>query len=172
MSTIPTETGIPACAALCAAIDAKRGVNRRIFLSAATIAAVTTLLEACGGGEVTGPTGTEGTPIPPATGGALIVTLASFPTLASVGGIARVDGGSGSPTALVRTGASTFVALSMICTHAGTTVNISGSGFLCPNHGAQYASDGSWVGGQRTTSLSVFTSNFNASAGTVTISRP
>lgn len=38
----------------------------------------------------------------------------------------------------------TFVALSKVCTHAGTTVNYrSGTNdFLCPNHGSQFRLDG------------------------------
>lgn len=161
-STNPTPE-VPACAALCQALDARRGVSRRTFVSAATLAAVATMLEACGGASSTAPkTG----------GGTIVVTLSSFSALSAVGGMARVDGGSGTPTALVRTGASTFVALSMVCTHEGTTVNITGSGFLCPNHGAQYNSSGTWQGGQVTTSLKSFGTTFNSTAGTVTIDRP
>ena len=59
-----------------------------------------------------------------------------------MGGVARVDGGSGTPVALVRTGAAAFTALSLVCTHEGTTVNITGAGFLCPNHGARFSNVG------------------------------
>lgn len=165
--TLPSanENGVPPCAALCDAMN----VSRRTFLSATTLAAVATMLEACsgGGGDVTGPG-----PGPDPSGGSLTVTVSSFPALASVGGIAKVDGGVGSPTALVRTGASTFVALSMICTHQGTTININGTGFLCPNHGAQYSSAGANIGGQPSSSLQIFSTTFNSTAGTVLISRP
>jgi nitrite reductase/ring-hydroxylating ferredoxin subunit len=157
---------VPACAALCEALEAKRGgVSRRTFVSAATLATVAAMLEACGAsGGATGPGG---------SGGAFTVTLASFSQLSTVGGIARVDGGTGSPTALVRTGTSSFVALSMICTHEGTTIGISGSGFTCPNHGAKFDSTGAWVSSpQRTTNLTSFTTTFDSAAGTVRINRP
>ncbi len=168
MEPMPATTSmtseVPVCAALCEAVAAKRGVSRRTFVSAATLAAVATVLEACGGSSgVTGPGG---------SGGPLTVTLSSFSALGTVGGIARVDGGSGSPVALVRTGTSSFVALSMICTHQGSTIGISGSGFLCPNHGAQFSSTGTWQGGERTSNLVAYSTSFDATAGTVLISRP
>ena len=162
---IPSENelGAPPCASLCDAMQ----VSRRTFLSAATLAAVAAVLESCSGGG-----GGDGVTGPSSGGGALTVTLSNFPQLATVGGIAKVDGGVGLPTALVRTGASTFVSLSMVCTHAGTTIGINGSGFLCPNHGAVFSSTGANIGGQPTSSLQSFSNTFNATAGTVLISRP
>jgi cytochrome b6-f complex iron-sulfur subunit len=154
---------IPPCAALCDAVEARRGVSRRTFVSAATMATVAAMLEACG---ASGATGLR------SGGGPITVTLSNFSALAAVGGIARVDGGSGSPTALVRTGTSTFVALTMVCTHEGTTIGISGSGFLCPNHGARFTATGVWQGGQSTSNLGSYGTTFDATAGTVTIARP
>ncbi|MDP1889909.1 MAG: Rieske 2Fe-2S domain-containing protein, partial [Gemmatimonadaceae bacterium] len=109
-------------------------VGRREFLGAAALTALTLLQSACGDGQIGG-TGPDGT-----SGGTLVVTLSQFAALASVGGVARVDGGSGTPVALVRTGAASFTALSLVCTHEGSTVNITGAGFLCPNHGARFSS--------------------------------
>ena len=45
---------------------------------------------------------------------------------------------------------NTFLALSLICPHQGTTVQIAGAAFYCPGHGAMFAADGSWTGGQAT----------------------
>lgn len=154
----------PACAGLCDALEAKRGgVSRRTFVGAATLATVVAMLEACGATGLTGPGG---------SGGALTVTLANFSALSAVGGVARVDGGSGSPVALVRTGASSFVALSMICPHQGTTIGYTGSGWLCPNHGARFTTTGTWSGGQGTSNLVAFGTTYDAIAGTVKIARP
>jgi cytochrome b6-f complex iron-sulfur subunit len=141
-------------------------VSRRTFLSAATMAAVVSALEACSSPTEVQSGGTV-------AGGTFTVKLADFPALANVNGVARVEP-NGSPTALVRTGASAFVAVSMVCTHQGTTVGIvsGGGGFLCPNHGARYGLTGTWTGGQATTSLPTFTATFNAAAGTVTVERP
>jgi thiosulfate dehydrogenase [quinone] large subunit len=139
-------------------------VSRRTFLSAATLAAVVAVLDGCS--ALTGPGGFG------AGGGPITVKLSSYPALASVGGVARVDGGNGSPTALVRSSTTTFAALSMICTHQGGTIDIAGSGFICPNHGAQFSRTGAWIGGQPTSSLQPFGTTYDATAGTVVVARP
>jgi Rieske Fe-S protein len=105
------------------------------------------------------------------SGGALTVRLSDFPALASVGGLARVDMNVGAPTALVRTGASSFLGLTMVCTHQGATINIDGAGFRCPNHGALFNAAGANTGGQATTSLATYTATFDG-VNTVTIARP
>ncbi len=109
---------------------------------------------------------------PVANGTKLLVTLATVPALAVVGGIARVDGNSSSPIALVRSSETTYVALSMRCPHQGATVSIQSGGFTCPRHGARFSAVGTWLGGERTTSLRVLTSAFDAAAGSVTITIP
>lgn len=137
-------------------------LDRREFLAQGTLAAVAAVLfAACGngvgGGSPTGPSGVNVT-----------ATIASYAALANVGGIVRLTGTS-TPIAVVRTGASSFRAFSMICPHEGTTINVSGSGFLCPNHLASFTSSGTNNGGQRTSSLFEFTVAYNATAGTITI---
>lgn len=140
-------------------------VGRREFLGSAALTALTLLQSACGDGQIGG-TGPDGT-----SGGTLVVMVSQFASLASVGGVARVDGGSGTPVALVRTGASSFAALSLVCPHQGATVGISATGFLCPNHGARFSSAGVWQGGQVTTNLRSLPSSYDAVAGTVSITR-
>jgi cytochrome b6-f complex iron-sulfur subunit len=156
MTTPAVPSPLSACAS-CA-------VSRRTFLSAATLAGVAAALDACS--DVTGPGGGGSV-----GGGPFTVKLADFPSLASVGGVARVST-SGSPTALVRTGSTTFVAVSMVCTHQGTTVTISNGTYICTNHGARYSATGTWQGGQVTSSLPTFGATYDASAGTVAIARP
>ena len=145
------------------------GIDRRTFLSQSTIAAVTALLvEACG-------TGTWDPVSPPTTvvpSGGLSYRVSDYPALASIGGIATIVDPTGVPAALVRTGAATFVLLSLVCPHQGTTVNVSGSGFVCPNHGARFAADGTWTGGQATANLTSFPVTYNASAGTLAVGAP
>jgi nitrite reductase/ring-hydroxylating ferredoxin subunit len=133
--------------------------TRREFLAAGTVAAVGVFLAACGGdGEsATGPSKVN-----------LTVTLASFPALGAVGGIARVTT-SGTPIAVVRATASSYRAFSMACPHQGTTISISGTGFRCPNHGATFNGNGAWTGGERTSGLFEFTVASNTTAGTITI---
>ena len=105
--TGPTDAVLKPCS------GCQRGLDRRTFLSAAAMAAVVAALDACS--NLTSPGGTFNG----AYGGPFTVTVANFSTLATVGGVARVDGGSGAPTALYRSSASSFVALAMVCPHAG-----------------------------------------------------
>lgn len=147
------------------AAERARGVDRRTFMTGSALAAVTALLataSACaGGGATTGPSN-------PGSAN-LSVTVANYPALASVGGIARVDSGNGTPVAAVRTGASTFAAFSLICPHFGCTVGITGSSFQCPCHGARFAATGQWTGGQRTGNLTEFPATYDAATGVLTI---
>lgn len=155
-----TTPAIPSPLSGCASC----AVSRRTFLSAATLAAVAAALEACS--DLTGPGGGSSV-----GGGPFTVKLSDFPALGAVGGVARVSS-SGSPTALVRTGSTTFVAVSMVCTHQGSTVGIINGAYVCPNHGARFSATGTWTGGQVTSSLPTFTATHDANAGTVAIARP
>ena len=148
------------------ACDHPCALGRREFLGAAALTALALLETACGDGQIGG-TGPDGT----TSGGTLVVTVANFASLTNVGGAAKVDGGSGLPVALVRTSATAFSAFSLVCTHEGTTVNLTSSGFLCPNHGARFSSAGVWQGGQVTSNLKSLPATFNAAAGTVTVNR-
>jgi Rieske Fe-S protein len=138
--------------------------DRREFLTVSAASVLTVLLtNACGGsgggdgggGVITGPVSYS-------------IQVSSYPGLANVGGIARVDNG-GTPIAAVRTGADTFAAFSLICPHRGCTVGINGSSFRCPCHGATFASSGLWTGGQQTTNLAAFGTSYDATTDTLTI---
>lgn len=150
-------------------------LSRRLFVERASLAALSALLlSACGDGQIGGPLnveGGDGTPPPPPGGpGGLVIALAEFPELATIGGTARVDGDSGTPIGVSRIGADSFVAVSMICTHAGyKPIDIRPSGYRCPNHGAVFADDGSWVSGQRTSGLELYSVAHDPVAGTLTI---
>jgi cytochrome b6-f complex iron-sulfur subunit len=143
------------------------GIARRTFLVQSALMAAAAALAACGGDSfVTDPT------IPTTTSGggaSNVLTLSSYPTLAAVGGVAMVTIGS-ARLAIVRTGDASFVALSRVCPHQGGLVQQSGSGFLCPNHGARFSLTGTWTGGQRTSNLHAYTTSYDATAGTLTIS--
>jgi Rieske Fe-S protein len=141
------------------------GIDRRTFLSVAATAAILAVLDGC----TTAPGGMFSGPY----GGPFTVTIANFSALASVGGVARVDGGTGAPTALYRSTASTFIALSMVCPHAGfAPIDITSSGFHCPAHGSTFSASGALLGGPSPTGLATFTATFDQTAGTVTINRP
>lgn len=136
------------------------GIGRRVFIAQGALMAAAAALVACGVGEnATAPSSLSGT---------TTIKLSDQPSLASVGGIALVTIQS-SPFAVVRIDPTTFVALSRICPHQGSTVNVSASGFLCPNHGAQFNASGTWTGGERTSSLHSYATSYDAVAGTITV---
>ncbi|HET7459754.1 MAG TPA: Rieske (2Fe-2S) protein [Longimicrobium sp.] len=135
------------------------GVTRRQFVERSTLVAVAAFLAACGGGSGGGS---------PTLSQPFTFSVSSYAALSAVGGIARVNAGS-APVAVVRTGADSFLAFSMVCPHQGTTINISGGAFVCPNHGARFNAQGQWTGGQRTSNLRSVALSYNATAGTITL---
>ena len=147
------------CAGVPTSNHATDGIRRRTFLAQSALLAAGALLAAACGSE----TATAPTTIPTTT-----LRVADYPTLATVGGIAMITI-SASPFAVVRTGASTFVTLSRVCPHQGNIVNQSGNAFLCPGHGARFAADGTWIGGERTSSLRSYPTSYDATAGTITV---
>lgn len=161
MTTVPTGVVPQSCP------GCTRGLDRRTFLSAAATAAVLAALDACSG--LTSPGGSFNG----SYGGPFTVTLASFGALGAVGGVARVDGGSGAPTALYRSSTSSFIALAMVCPHAGfSPIDITSNGFFCPVHGSSFSKSGGLQGGPSPSGLSTFSTTYNATAGTVTVNRP
>ncbi len=105
-------------------------------------------------------------PALPTTGNT--IDVATYLSLNTTGGVALVSIG-GVALAIVRTGATSFVALSRICPHQGGTVQPSGSGFQCPVHGAMFSQTGQWVGGQNTTNLHAYNTSYDATTGILTI---
>ena len=143
------------CDASCPIADA---IDRRTFVSRAALAAAAAALAACSIGDFpTSPASISGS-----------VDVNSYPALANVGGLATLSL-SGTPVAIVRTGTSSFVTLSRICPHQGRTINVSGTGFLCPGHKARYTADGTWAGGQRTSNMHAYPTVYDATTGTLTI---
>lgn len=138
------------------------GIGRRAFLSQSALLAAAAMLAACGGLDA----GSASTA--PTTVGGASFKVSDYPALATVGGIALVNLG-GNPLAVVRTGTDSFVTLSRICPHQGSVVNVNGSGFLCPNHGARFNASGTWIGGQATSNMRSYSTSFDAVAGTLTV---
>jgi len=140
------------------------GIGRRTFLAQSAILAAIAALNACAGGD-------GGLTAPDLGGGnnsPATIKVSDQPALANVGGTALVTIAN-SPFAIVRTGANSFLALSRVCPHQGSIVNKTSSGFLCPNHGAQFSSTGTWIGGQRTSSLRSYTTSYDGTTDTLTI---
>jgi len=154
----------------CNTHDETHGLDRRDFVTRSLLTAVASFLAtnsliACGNGII----GADGLTAPPTLGNGTTITLSNYPALANVGGIASIGQVGGTPIAVARTATNTFVALSMICTHQGTTLDIVSGGFHCPNHGATFATDGHWTGGQQTTNLVSYPVTYDSTAGTLQI---
>lgn len=111
------------------------GMGRRAFLSHGAFAAIALALAACG----------EDSPVAPSIDSNTI-RLADHPALGAVGGVAYVTLGEVS-LAVVRTGDSSFVALSRACPHQGVLVEATSAGFTCPRHKAEFSTTGEMVGG-------------------------
>jgi cytochrome b6-f complex iron-sulfur subunit len=134
-------------------------ISRRTFLAQSALVAAAAALAACAvGPDTTAPSIPAGTKL----------TVSDYPALGANNGVALVTL-SGAPLAIVRLSATSYVALSRVCPHQGGIVNTISSGFLCPNHGAQFTLSGQWVGGQRTSSLHSYTTSFDAATGVLTI---
>lgn len=135
-----------------------REIDRRTFIARSAIFAAAAALAACASTNATSPDLTT----------AVGVKVSDYPALANVGGVALVSAG-GASLAIVRTGTSTFEALSRVCPHQGGIVNPANGGFQCPVHGARFDINGDWIGGQQTSSLRSYTTSYDATTGTLTI---
>lgn len=86
------------------------------------------------------------------------LTFAAFPALADVGGSAVVDVSGRAPIAVVRTDAGAAVALSATCTHVGCILRYDAARaqLHCDCHDADFALDGSVLGGPTTVPLPTY----------------
>ncbi len=144
-----------------------REPSRRDFCThacqAATLAALGSLLPACGGS----PTSASGGSAPPLTsvngsvsGGRVSVTIDGSSPLNAVGGAALIRA-SGNNYLASRTGTDTFTVLTAVCTHEQCTVEgFRNNQYVCPCHGSTYTTSGSVVNGPATRSLTQFASTF------------
>jgi Rieske Fe-S protein len=112
-------------------------LSRREFLTKSTlaVAGAAAIVAGCGDGQIGG-SGIAG----PGPSGTITLKVSTVPALAATGQLAILP--SEGRIAVKRTGATTFVAISTICTHEGSIVGITGNSFECPNHGARYDADG------------------------------
>ena len=80
--------------------------------------------------------------------GELVVNIAAFPELSSIGGGIMVTAKEIlDPIYLVRVNGDSFRALSSKCSHQGCTVRLLAGFFQCPCHGSTYSIEGEVVRG-------------------------
>lgn len=121
-------------------------MDRKEFLSQVGIGVAAVLIPACIGGLSGCKKSDTGTPS----------SSVDFTLDTSTGSLANNGGHLVTQGVLVaRTNSGTFIAVSAACTHERTTVNYfaSSNNFICPNHGAQFDSNGSVTQGPASTNL-------------------
>jgi Rieske Fe-S protein len=144
-------------------MSCKDCVNRRDFLAKTALAAAAlVVVDGCGDGQI-GPKAAT-------LGSGVTIKLSDFPELATVGTLVGIT----VDRALVRTGATTFLGLSRVCTHQGCLTDIRENELQCPCHGSIFSNDGSVIRGPNIASppispLDRLTATFDAVAGTVTV---
>ena len=124
-------------------------VDRRGFLSAASVLSLGALMAACGDGVLSGPEAFLDIVRDP-----IRIDPRLYPALQTVGGRVTITPAGRAPMVIENAGAQRYRAFSLICPHKGTVVDVADDGFVCPNHGARFARDGVWTGGQNTVNLS------------------
>lgn len=141
-------------------------LSRRAFLAKGglVVAGAAALVAGCGDGQF-------GPEMRASTTGTLSFKVASLPGLANTGQLVKIP-----PTlgliAVKRTGATTFFAVSTVCTHQGCETNIAGSGLECPCHSAAYDANGKVIRQPTTgsaTNLPTYTAAYDSATDTLTI---
>lgn len=149
-----TPHAVPTAASACTGCA---GLDRRAFLNTASVISLGALMAACGDGVLNGPEAFLDIIREP-----IRIDPNQFPELLTVGGRVTITPSGQAPMVVEHVGAQQFRAYSLVCPHKGTVVDLTPSGFLCPNHGATFARDGEWTGGQSTISLPPIAVTVNA----------
>jgi Rieske Fe-S protein len=156
----------------------ERCVNRREFLAAAAGVAGLVVITGCGDGQISGVSNVGGGGGGGSGGGGsgggggsqqVVIIVSNFPGLATTGTLVEVT--TMAPSyAVKRTGASSFDAFSMICTHQGCTVEVvNGQRFDCPCHGSRFANDGSVINGPASRPLDKVPTSYDSATDMLTI---
>jgi Rieske Fe-S protein len=148
-------------------------LNRRDFFAKSALAAAALIAaDACGDGQI-GPaipkTVVGGDPLLP-VGGPVTIKLTDFPALANTNVIVAIP----KERTVMRTGPSTFLALSRLCSHQQCDIDIKGDHFECPCHASQFTATGQVIRGPNISSppigpLRSLKVTFDQTAGTLTI---
>ena len=146
----------------------ERCVNRRDFLASAAGSVVLVAAAACGDGVVSG-VAADVPRLPPNVPPTdkVSITVANFTALANVGILVKVS----TFFAAKRTGADTFDAFSMACTHEGCLTDIvdGGQQFECPCHGSQFDNNGAVIRDPATRPLQKLATSYNPTTDVLTI---
>ncbi len=143
-------------------------LSRRQFLTRSAVAAATVAVAAaCGNGQI-GPTAAT---VP--TGNSdgkngnhlAVITVSRFAGLAKDGTLVQVN----NYIAVKRLGATSFAALSMVCTHQGCLTILNSNAFYCPCHGAQFNADGRVTRGPAVFALQQYATSYDPATDQLTV---
>jgi len=152
-------------------LSAAAPTRRAFCVQAASFVALGALLEACGGGSPTAPSGSvPSLPVVSATasGGAVTIPISQSSPLGSVGGAALVQTSQGN-FLVARTSQDGFTALTALCTHQACTVSgFTNQEYVCPCHGSRFNLTGAVLSGPAPRALRSFATQF--ANGVLTIS--
>jgi|GEM_PF-5827469 len=85
-----------------------------------------------------------------------LIDLTQTSELDNVGGFVKITDVN-NPFIVRKTGAESYIALSLICTHQGCVVNVQNTGdFACPCHGSTFTKDGEVTNGPAEKPLQTF----------------
>jgi len=151
-------------------------MNRRGFCvnacQIASLIAVGSLLEGCGGGSPTWPSDSQPqltTLTGVAGNNAITVNVPASSALAAVGGAAFVNSPNGA-FLVAQVSQGTINAMTAVCTHEGCTINEFGNSvFQCECHGSQFSTSGAVVRGPATQPLRRFNTTFAANVLTISL---
>lgn len=131
----------------------------KVLLGGTVLFVAPAFIESCTKSSLPSPSGTNSSG--PQT---IDLTSTSYSSLQSVGGYAYFGN-----IIVIRTGQSSYVALSKVCTHQGCTVayNSSVKKLVCPCHGATYNTSGAVLGGPAPRALTSY--SVTVSGNTLTI---
>jgi cytochrome b6-f complex iron-sulfur subunit len=93
------------------------------------------------------------------------LTNSNYSKLKTAGNFVIVD------SIIVANAKGTFVALSKVCTHEGTTIDYRSAqnDFLCSNHGSEYSTTGAVEVGPATKSLTAYQAQLSTDGNTLTV---
>lgn len=137
-------------------------MDRRRFLSTAATASAGLVVMACGDGIVSG-IAPEIIQLP---SGPVTITVGDHPGLATNGTLVMILDTIG----VKRTGATTFEAMSLFCTHQGCRVTITTNTQLdCPCHFSRFDGDGAVLRGPADRPLPRFNTSYDSTSDILTI---
>ena len=142
-----------------------RCVSRREFLGRASAGlALGVIAGGCGDGDVSGVASRRQAGERPDE--TVTIVVADFPGLAATDVLVKVS----DYFAAKRTGASSFEAFSMVCTHEGCLTEIrSGQRFECPCHLSRFDADGSVINGPAERPLFNLATSYDPATDVLTI---